>query len=110
MADLGDITGIVGGATGVSVLAKYIWDSVRSRKDALEEKAEGGMERKIDQLLLDVAEIKTENRITAERQLVTTAVVAEVKERIDGVSLNHGKRIGDLELWRASVEGKRRRR
>lgn len=111
MADfgVGDITGIVGGTAGVGVLAKYVWDSVKGRKDDLEAKAETSVEKKIDQLLLDVAEIKSENRVTAERQLVTTAVVTEVKERIDGVSTNHGKRIGDLELWRASLEGKRRR-
>lgn len=109
MVDLVDITSLVGGTAGVGVLAKYVWDSVRQRKDALEEKAEGSMEKKIDQLLLDVAEIKSENRITAERQLVTTAVVSEVKERIDGISHNHGKRIGDLELWRAASDGKRRR-
>lgn len=106
---IGDVSGIAGGLTGVGVLAKYIWDSVKARKDQLEAAAEGGMEKKIDQLLLDVAEIKSENRVTAERQLVTTAVVAEVKDRIDGVSTNHGKRLGELELWRAGIDAKRRK-
>ena len=109
MSDIGDITGIVGGTAGVGVLAKYVWDSVKGRRDALESKAESSLEEKIDQLLADVAEIKTENRLTAERQLVTSAVVAEVKERIDGISANHGQRINELELWRAGTEGKRRR-
>ena len=100
-----------GGATGLVVLlGKYVWDTVRGRKERLEERAESELERKVDLLLTKVTGIETEQVRGIERSAALDAVVREVKGRIDGISANYGQRLGELEQRIAGIEGKRGRR
>lgn len=99
-----------GGATGLAILVgKYVWDTVRGRKEVLEERAETELERKVDLLLTKVTSIETEQRVAVEKAAALDAVVREVKGRIDGLSANYGVRLGEIEQRLASLEGRRRR-
>jgi hypothetical protein len=59
------------------------------------------MDGKLDQLLKEVAGLTVETRNDRERAAATAAAiqaaVSEVKARIDGVSANHGPRLGAVE-------------
>ena len=76
------------------------------------------MGQKLDQLLLEVASLTGEVRNDRERSATTAAAiqaaVSEVKARIDGVSANHGPRLGTVEqelaALRARVDLSTRRR
>ena len=102
MSDPSDIVGLViGSSVGGAALWKFgEWLVVSKLKkgEVLEAKAESELERKVDLLLSKVTSIESESRVAAERAVAANAVVAEVKARIDGVSNNHGGRIGALEL------------
>ena len=99
MADLGvgDISGIVGGGAGVAVLGKYIWDSVRRRKDQLEDKAEADRDDLLKQVLDKLGLLELDMRSLLEKHATSSGQVAEVKARIEGISNNHGGRLGTVE-------------
>lgn len=111
MADFGvaDISGIVGGTAGVGVLAKYVWDSVKGRRDQLEEKAETRTELKIDALAQGQARIELIVRDLSNGHASTAGTLSELKNRINEGLGDHKARINALELWRAGVDAKRRR-
>lgn len=74
-----------------------------------EERAEGELLRKLDELLSKVTTIETEQRVAMERSAAQAAIVREVKERIDGISANYGQRLGTIEQRLAAMEERRRR-
>lgn len=103
------VGGSVGAAAGVGVLAKYVWDSVRSRRDKLEDQAESRMELKLDALGAGQNRVELDLRDLRNAISNQAGVVAGLKERVEGVSDDYAPRIKALELWRAAVEGKPRR-
>lgn len=109
-----NVLSIVGGTTGavagVAVLAKYVWDSVKGRKDKLEERQESRSEVKLDTLVAGQQRMELELRDMRNALATQAGTVDQMKERVNGVAGDHGPRIKDLELWRASVEGKQRGR
>ena len=78
-------------------------EAVTKRRDEREREMDG----KLDQLLKEVAGLTVETRNDRERASATAAAiqaaVSEVKARIDGVSANHGPRLGELEQRMASL-------
>lgn len=96
--------GALGGLVGLGAVAKFIWDSVRSRKEQLEEKAEEARDKKLDALLAGQEEqkkqlsvVELELRGLTERLSTQAGQVAEAKARIEGISANHGGRLGAVE-------------
>lgn len=104
------VGGSVGAAAGVGVLGKYIWDSVRGRKEHLEQQHESRSEMKLDTLVDGQRRMELELRDMRNSIATQAGTVDQMKERVNGVAGDHGPRIKDLELWRASVEGKQRGR
>lgn len=101
MSDVSDIIGYVGGglggAAGVGVIAKYIWDTVRTRRDTLEAKAESERDAKMSAILEKLNVLELDMRSLLEKHATSLGQVAEVKARIEGISTNHGGRLGTLE-------------
>lgn len=68
------------------------------------------MDGKLDQLLKEVAGLTVETRNDRERAATTAAAiqaaVSEVKARIDGVSANHGPRLGAVEQELAGLRAR----
>ena len=109
MSDIGDVTGLVGGGAGVLVLAKYIWESVKGRKDQLEQKVETTAETKLDALVAGQGRMELELRDMRNALSNQNGEMTGIRDRVNGISSDYGPRIKDLELWRASIDGKRRR-
>lgn len=85
-------------------------DTQLERAAAEQAERERAMNEKLDQLLREVAEIKVETRNDRERAAATAAAiqaaVSEVKARIDGVSANHGPRLGAVEQELAALRAR----
>ncbi len=109
MSDIGDVTGLVGGGAGVLVLAKYVWESVKGRKDQLEQKVETTAETKLDALVAGQGRMELELRDMRNALSNQNGEMTGIRDRVNGISADYGPRIKDLELWRASIDGKRRR-
>lgn len=112
MAD--DVLSVVGGgvgvAAGVGVLARYVWENVKSRKEKLEEQAESRTEMKLDALVAGQTRVELDLRDLRNAISNQAGVIAGVKERVEGVATDYGPRIKSLELWRAGIDGKRVRK
>lgn len=111
--DLPDAGALVAGTVavreGVAFLAKRFVskaDSVEEKREAERDERERSMVEKLERLLAEVAELKTEVRADRERASAVQAAVNEVKARIDGVSANHGPRIGALEQELAALKAR----
>lgn len=104
------VGGSVGAAAGVGVLAKYVWDSVRGRRDKLEEQQESRSEMKLDTLVAGQQRMELELRDMRNAIATQAGTVDTMKERINGVAADHAPRIKALELWQASVEALLKRR
>lgn len=109
MSDIGDVTGLVGGGAGVLVLAKYVWESVKGRKDQLEQKVETTAETKLDALVAGQGRMELELRDMRNALSNQNGEMTGIRDRVNGISADYGPRIKDLELWRAAIDGKRRR-
>lgn len=109
-----DLLGVVGGglgaAAGVGVLARYVWDSVKGRKEKLEEQAESRTEMKLDALVAGQTRVELDLRDLRNAISNQAGAIAGVKERVEGVAGDYGPRLKALELWRAGVDGKRVRK
>lgn len=92
-----DILATGGGAAGVGVLAKYIWDSVRQRKEQLEDRAEETRDAKLDTVLEKLGNLELEFRGAMERIAAQTSTLGEVRARVEGISANYGQRISEME-------------
>jgi hypothetical protein len=87
-----------GGSVGVFVL----WLLRRGEADAkrlkeAEAAAVSASVLKIDQVLAVVGDIKMDLRVLAEKHHAQTGELVQVKERVDGLSINHGGRLSKLE-------------
>lgn len=109
MSDISDISGMVGGGAGVLVLAKYVWETVKGRKDQLEQKVETTTEAKLDALVAGQGRMELELRDMRNALSNQNGEMTGIRDRVNGISADYGPRIKELELWRASTEGKRRR-
>lgn len=98
---MGDVAELVlGGAGtvgGVAVLARYIWEATQRRKQALEEQAEKARDGKLDTVLAKLSAVELELRSLLEKSSTTAGSISEVKSRVEGISANHGNRLGTLE-------------
>jgi hypothetical protein len=101
VADPSEIISYVGGGAGglaaIGVITKYIWDSVKGRKDQLESKAEADRDDKMEQVLSKLNAMELDMRSLLEKHATQIGQVAEVKARIEGISTNHGGRLGTIE-------------
>lgn len=68
------------------------------------------MAEKLDAIAMTLAEMKNDAVSARERQAALTSAHAEVKARIDGMSENYGRRIGQLEQEVAALKVPRRGR
>lgn len=101
MSDASDIIGYagggLGGAVGIGVIAKYIWDQVKSRRDTLERQVEQDRDAKMTAILEKLNVLELDMRSLLEKHATSLATVGEVKARIEGISTNHGGRLGTME-------------
>ncbi len=112
VSDGSDLVGYIGGGGGaVAVLVKFIWDSVQKRNAALEkkvaldeEKSEDARDKKMDAMLAEMRQIvvkvgamELDMRSLLEKHATQIGAIAEVKARVEGISTNHGARIGTIE-------------
>lgn len=70
---------------------------------------EKAMAEKLDAIVTTLAEMKNDAISARERQSALTAAHAEVKARIDGMSENYGRRIGQLEQEVAALKARPKR-
>lgn len=104
MSDPTDIAvAALGSGGGVVLLQQLISRLLKKGADA-EEKAAASMALKLDKVLEEVGLVKHELGLMAQSLSTTTGTVAEVKARIDGVSANHGGRLGELERKHENIE------
>lgn len=105
MADLGITPGDITGTLAVAGLAvKLWWDDREKKRSALEVKAEAseanvekGRDEKLELVLAKLTALELEMRTLVEKLSTQTGAVAEVKARVEGISNNHGSRLGTLE-------------
>jgi hypothetical protein len=109
VSDLSDVGGILGGGALATVVARYIWETVKGRKDHLEQKVETTTEAKLDALVAGQGRMELELRDMRNALSNQNGEMTGIRDRVNGISADYGPRIKELELWRASSEGKRRR-
>jgi hypothetical protein len=95
---------VAGGSALVLAVAKLWWDDREKRRATLEAKAEtseANVERnrddKLELVLAKLTALELELRTLVEKLSAQTGAVAEVKARVEGISSNHGSRIGTIE-------------
>lgn len=93
----------VAGSVGAGALA---WRFLVSKAFRTAEKTEDAISAKLDTVLATLHELQTEVRADRERAAAVQSAVIEVKDRINGVSANHGPRIGDLEQRWAALDAR----
>lgn len=101
-----------GAAVGGAVILKGL-DFVVSRffgrvvkADEAEAKAVEGLGKKLDEVLAELHALKTELATDRERGAAVQAAVSKVEARIDGISSNHGPRLGQTEQELAAVKAR----
>lgn len=120
MSDASDIVSLVGGGTaglaGLSWALKQVWEAVKGRNAKLEAQAEtasdskfASLDGKVDQMLAGQQRVELELRDLRNGQANQAGEVSGIRERINGISSDHGPRLKELELWRAAIDAKRKR-
>ena len=105
MADFNVTPGDITGTLAVAGLAiKLWWDDREKKRAALEAKAEvseanaeRGRDDKLELVLVKLTALELELRTLVEKLSAQTGAVAEVKARVEGISSNHGSRLGTIE-------------
>jgi hypothetical protein len=105
VSDGSEIFGYSAGGGGiVLVIAKFIWDSVKGRKDQLEKQVETSAKEidvardaKMDAVLSKLGTMELDMRSLLEKHATQIGAIAEVKNRVEGISTNHGGRLGTIE-------------
>lgn len=119
MVDPLETGGLVLAGGGVVKALDMLWDKyVRKEHERERDRRELERDGKLDRVLSEIGELKVEARNDRQRLAdVSTSVNAafsEVKERINGISGNHGPRLGQLEqdfsALRARIDGLERKR
>lgn len=117
MIEASEVVVSVGGGAVAMKLADLVVKRFVGKADTAEQDAsrkrderEREMDGKLDQLLKEVASLTVETRNDRERAASTAAAiqaaVSEVKARIDGVSSNHGPRLGAVEQELAGLRAR----
>ncbi len=110
---LADIGGAVGGVTGVGVLARFAWAQLVKKSERADQDADNREQKRderLEKMEGTLADIRTKLELLSQLDTQRATTVVEVKERIDGMSTNYGKRISDLEQRIAVLEAKGRRK
>jgi len=112
--------GLVLAGGGIVKALDMLWDKyVRKEHERERDQRELTRDAKLDRVLQEIGELKVEARNDRTRlgevSAAIQAAVSEVKARIDGVSANHGPRLGAVEQEIAGIkarldEAPRRRR
>lgn len=121
MDSTGELIGYLGGGAGATaalgMLAKYVWDSVRTRKEQLEQRAEAERDEKMDAVLAKLSALEMDMVRLLEKDATQLSQVTELKSRVEGLSANYGGRLGSVEQSIAelrsrvvALESPRRRR
>ncbi len=105
VSDGSDLFGYGAGGGGVAlVIAKFIWDSVKGRKDQLEKQVETTAkevdverDKKMDAVLSKLGAMELDMRSLLEKHATQIGAIAEVKARVEGISANYGARISTME-------------
>jgi len=109
MSDPIELFGVGGGTLALSELVRWF---IRRGQEA-QDKVEHDAATKLDQVLKDIGEIRGDIRVVTEKLSTHSSEVAQVKERVEGISGNYGGRIGKLEAdiveLRTKVEERRRK-
>ena len=106
------LLGVVFGPRVVTGLTnRFVTKADDAEKKAADERdaREKAMAEKIDAIVATLAEMKSEANTARERQTALAAAHAEVKARIDGMSENYGRRLGQLEQEVAALKAGRKR-
>ena len=106
------------GATGLAILlGKYIWDTVRGRKESLEERAEidaravaHDQQEKLEELLAAVRKMDRDLGILSDRLSTQAGYVTKIEERVNGIGEHYGPRVGQLEQRVAVLEARNGKR
>jgi len=103
----------LGGAALGGAVALKAFDFVVARffgrvakADEAEAKAVEGLSKKLDEVLAELHALKTELAGDRERAAAVQAAVSKVEARIDGISANHGPRLGSAEQELAAVKAR----
>lgn len=92
-----DILATAGGTAGVGVMVKYAWDYLRNRNEQLETKVEGDRDEKLDKVLTVVQRMERDLAVMSTEAKQQAVALGNVYERVEGISKNHGGRLGELE-------------
>lgn len=93
MADPAEIVALVGGSSTAGVIGKFLWDKYVRREERDEVQRDG----KLDAVLAKLSALELDFRSLVEKLSTQTGAVAEVKARVEGMSANHGGRLGSVE-------------
>lgn len=103
---------VVGGAGGVKLFDLLVTRFFRRAEQAEDSREEAQAEvvkelnSKLDAVLSELHELKSETRADRERAAAVQSALSEVKNRIDGISANHGPKIGALEQEMAALKAR----
>ncbi len=86
------------------VVARFLKKATSA--DEAEARAVVDLGKKMDLLLAELHTIKTELAGDRERAAAVQAAVSKVESRIDGISANHGPRLGSVEQELAAVKAR----
>ncbi len=107
MADPVDIaTGAAAGVGGTGILGIIVtalWRRGEKKRDKAEEQVEANEQAKLSEALdllktmqHELAEMRIESRLSAERFITVQSAVGEMRERVNGISANHGPKLEAL--------------
>ena len=104
VSDPTEVLGLVGGTAGFATVSKYIWDHLQRRKEQLEERAELERDKaahvsteKLDSVLSKLVTLEVDMATLLEKNSTQIGLIAELKARVEGISANHGSRLGTAE-------------
>lgn len=102
MADPTEIVALGGGFSTAGIVAKFLWDKYVRR----EEKDETARDVKLDSVLSKLTTLELEFRTLSEKLSTQVGANSEMKARVEGISTNHGGRLGTLEQGFAELRSR----
>lgn len=101
----------MGGAALVAFVLQALWQAREKKRDDAENKVTQTIESERVELKALLKETRdSQSRMELEfRDMVnkvnqTVGTIAQIDQRVNGISNDYGQRIKDLELWRARIE------
>lgn len=92
-----DLLAAGGGASAVTALVAWAVRRFAERADTAEDDARHEAAVKLDQVVTAMNDMRSDVRVLVSELGTHRGVVAKVEQRIDGISSNHGQRLGELE-------------